>query len=684
MTLEVNGFGIPEAGNQRRRKNGQTINIRNGDSYSVTGLIYLEAGKVYQFSGYADDSMHLELGGKVIRSTRGNAWGDYRSDEYTAEVSGYYTLEMYVNNVSGPGDFSLNLAVDGGQVQVLNAENYSIFGSVADLVEEGAGIGAFVAGAERTDGGYFAATANSGIVGGFIDLPSLSVSSKDTLEPSDEDTVLLHGLPDVTLLTDGQHIVEYQKGMGEISLKSWDLSQLKILPPDHFVGSIDLTFSLSSSGEERALSEKSISVDVVDPLATGIDSAVVGDRLEALLKERRKDSQTLLEQLLQAQTTEDTAEDQQRVPDPEPDALKTQPAQPSGSESTQQQESHSQESSSLEATGSRYQNQVIVQLGESEAVQSAASHLYQKHSPEFSRWLKLENGELVDAVTGQAVPGVGANSRVVVVGHGAELTGERFTLGGYRAHKLAELLASEAVGTAESLDRISLVACGVDDHGNSLSVEKFATVLMHHLQGEDLTVNSITARTALVQVDPDGRKLTGKVQGNGDIIWSRKDDNQKIVVEWQGETIVARTIGIHNSAAIVEGDVPEGSSGNLGKNSQIMTDQNPRRIGLEQELLTYQVVREGSNSKDTHYRGFVLRTQGEVLGYPNIDVTLDSSSSRGSLIELVSAPFVTEDYIKDSPFYKANNLLKTVLREQLNLNETVTFVGSGPLSTIKS
>ena len=144
-----------------------------------------------------------------------------------------------------------------------------------------------------------------------------------------------------------------------------------------------------------------------------------------------------------------------------------------------------EESTSIDQN-SRYHNQVIVQLGNSDAVQSAADHLYHKHSPEFSRWLKLENGELVDAVTGQAVPVVGANSRIVVVGHGGEATGERLTLGGFRAPQLAELLADQAVDSADAVGRISLVACGVDKNGNPLTVEQFATQLMQHLEGEDL------------------------------------------------------------------------------------------------------------------------------------------------------------------------------------------------------
>src|SRR5690606_18373211 len=58
---QINGFGnatiVTNTGVVQ--SNGSTIEIETGDSYSVTGLIYLEAGNTYQFAGYHDDSLRI-------------------------------------------------------------------------------------------------------------------------------------------------------------------------------------------------------------------------------------------------------------------------------------------------------------------------------------------------------------------------------------------------------------------------------------------------------------------------------------------------------------------------------------------------------------------------------------------------------------------------------------------------
>ena len=50
------------------------------DSVAITGLIYLEAGSTYDFSGYRDDSLRIELGGETIISTTGDSYGNYGLD----------------------------------------------------------------------------------------------------------------------------------------------------------------------------------------------------------------------------------------------------------------------------------------------------------------------------------------------------------------------------------------------------------------------------------------------------------------------------------------------------------------------------------------------------------------------------------------------------------------------------
>ena len=86
-----------------------------------------------------------------------------------------------------------------------------------------------------------------------------------------------------------------------------------------------------------------------------------------------------------------------------------------------------------------------------------------------------------------------------------------------------------------------------------------------------------------MQVDPEGHKLTGVVQSDGEIIWSRKDGDQKILVESVYGEIISRTVGIHENVAVVEGDVPEGSSGVLGGETSQVVEAVEASLQAERE-----------------------------------------------------------------------------------------------------
>ena len=106
--------------------------------------------------------------------------------------------------------------------------------------------------------------------------------------------------------------------------------------------------------------------------------------------------------------------------------------------------------------------------------------------------------------------------------------------------------------------------------------------------------------------------------------------------------------------------------------SVIQTDSTPRRIGVEQELLSYRVVRKGAHSTN-YYRGVALVTEGEEAGFANFSVTLDTSTTRGSLIEIVSAPFETDNYLEGFIHQQATQLLQTVLSELVSESGSISF-----------
>jgi VCBS repeat-containing protein len=151
------------------------LGLGGEEAYSVTGLIYLEQGHSYEFSGTRDDSLHIELGGQVVVTTAGNSVGNFNSgvndkggvnssvstSTFVATESGYYTLEAYFGNIQSTGAVLLNLS-DDGVVKELSADNYSLYASTQDLIAAGGQIGRFTSNDDATSDHIVVNAANSG------------------------------------------------------------------------------------------------------------------------------------------------------------------------------------------------------------------------------------------------------------------------------------------------------------------------------------------------------------------------------------------------------------------------------------------------------------------------------------------------------------------------------------------
>jgi len=269
-TRQISGFGTPETdGLLNQNISGTTIDIVAGDSYSVTGLIFLEEGKSYVFSGYQDDSMRIELGGEVLYTTGNDTWGDYSTVDgsagtgatangaFVATASGYYTFEAFVNNVGGPGDFSLNASVDGGDPQVLSGDNFSLYASVTDLIKAGGQFNTFVSHATNTEAGYFPPVVNVGVVDSYIEISNISplLIDNDDSEILNSITINVTAMADdssnpVTVpaisITDGSNVGVIPAGTSGFELLGWDLNNIRLLPPEGFAGTIDVAVTASS------------------------------------------------------------------------------------------------------------------------------------------------------------------------------------------------------------------------------------------------------------------------------------------------------------------------------------------------------------------------------------------------------------------------------------------------------
>jgi hypothetical protein len=294
VSREINGFGTDKDVTNFNTfiNDGSTIQIGTGDSYSVTGLIYLEAGSTYQFSGYHDDSLRIELGGQTLISTTGDSWGNYgpvgaprnfvKGDAFTAPSNGYFTFEAYVNNVSGPGKFSINLIVDGKPSEQLDASNFNIYAGVDDLLAAGGQFGNFVTSTVNTDGGYFPQLLNTGASGHFIKLSNIALALRD-MDGSESITgIQIRNIPVGATLTDGVNNFTATSGSttADLLTDSWNLGSIQILIANGFVGVVNLTVAATTSeisNGNSSTSTQDLPVTVLDPatIASGIDPDIV-------------------------------------------------------------------------------------------------------------------------------------------------------------------------------------------------------------------------------------------------------------------------------------------------------------------------------------------------------------------------------------------------------------------------
>ncbi|KAB0629333.1 hypothetical protein F7R25_37895, partial [Burkholderia stagnalis] len=114
-----------------------TANVAAGSGSKISGLMYMEAGKTYTFSGVADDSLVINIGGKDVAS---GLWGTNSgkfSGSITPTVSGYYSIEIYHANQSGPGSYDVNLSVNGAPAQDLSTSGVPLYTGITDLTNAG-------------------------------------------------------------------------------------------------------------------------------------------------------------------------------------------------------------------------------------------------------------------------------------------------------------------------------------------------------------------------------------------------------------------------------------------------------------------------------------------------------------------------------------------------------------------
>ena len=283
VTRQLTGLGNGEfVSSASNAPAGSVIEVGTEDSYAVTGLIYLEAGTTYDFIGYSDDSLRIELGGSTIVSTTGNSYGNFGYDgnvalddlipdpaSFTPTENGYYTLEIYVSNISGPGQFAIHLREDGGELQTLSAANFNIYASTQEVIDGGGIFGDFQPSADNSDGGFYPVTPNSGVENEPIVLSDISVTLADGSETLT--AIDIANIPVGATLSDGANTFTASAGDQQVNVVSWDLSNLQITAPAAGVYDLSITATSeeSANGDTASSSTETLTVTVLTDVVAG-------------------------------------------------------------------------------------------------------------------------------------------------------------------------------------------------------------------------------------------------------------------------------------------------------------------------------------------------------------------------------------------------------------------------------
>ncbi|SEE62455.1 retention module-containing protein [Pseudomonas palleroniana] len=222
-----------------------TTNVTAGSGSKISGLMYMEAGKTYTFSGTGDDSLVINVGGKDVASAQwGNNSGKF-SGSITPTVSGYYSLEIYHANQSGPGSYDVNLSVNGGPVQDLSTSGVPLYTGIADLTNAGVTVSDLHG--SNGDGYYVGYKLNEGLENGTVKLSKVTTALTDT-DGSETLSVKISGIPAGSVLTDASgHTFTATKAVGEVNVTGWDLSSLSIKPPTYYSGQFNLAVTSTST-----------------------------------------------------------------------------------------------------------------------------------------------------------------------------------------------------------------------------------------------------------------------------------------------------------------------------------------------------------------------------------------------------------------------------------------------------
>ncbi|MDP2502540.1 VWA domain-containing protein, partial [Vibrio splendidus] len=233
-----------------------------GQATLITGLIYLEAGKSYDFVGNADDSLAIKIGGELTDDARwGDSSGSIQGIAFTPTVSGFYPIEVYHHNQSGPGNFDVNVSVDGGSPVNLDNTNFGVVSDVSQLDSIDIRTSQLIN--ENGVEFYQVYRTNEGPQDTRIPLMELQASLNDT-DGSESLAVNVSGFPIGSELSDGVNSHTFTSTNETFDISSWDMTSLTVLPPSgsHDDFTIDVE-AIASEKDSTSTATTTTSIDVV-------------------------------------------------------------------------------------------------------------------------------------------------------------------------------------------------------------------------------------------------------------------------------------------------------------------------------------------------------------------------------------------------------------------------------------
>jgi len=245
-------------------------NVADGTATKVSGLIYLEAGKSYTFTGTADDSLAITVGGKLVATETWSKGSAITGTAYTPSESGYYTLDIYHYNQAGAGNYDVNVSINNGPSMSLGNSGVQTYTSVDALKAAGAVLGdSHVVNGEGYYTGY---VYNHGLEDTAIKVAPITTTFVDN-DGSETHKVEISGLPKGTVITDTSTGASYTStGASALyDVSTWNLKTLTVTPFKDSTASFDIT--VKATAKESSTGVEAVTTGKVSIVVTAVNDA---------------------------------------------------------------------------------------------------------------------------------------------------------------------------------------------------------------------------------------------------------------------------------------------------------------------------------------------------------------------------------------------------------------------------